>query len=97
LDDPGTAGTKDFIAQYYYQQGPVFQDRLRHGKAKRQEFTFVRLLQSRPEAFYLRINAKTPGIYTYSCVLTFGHMDTVVEETIVSSATCAFAGKRRKD
>jgi hypothetical protein len=86
IDNPEKAGKKEFIASYYYQSGEEVEGKLRREKPKRDPFVFVRLIEGKPEAFYLRINAKTAGIYTFSCVLTLSHKDSFIEECIVNSA-----------
>jgi hypothetical protein len=38
-------------------------------------FQFVRLREGKPEAFLLRINAITPGVYTFACEVVLSDKD----------------------
>jgi hypothetical protein len=50
--------------------------------------------------FLVRVNAKTPGVYTFSSVVRLSYRNTKREQTVVNSATYLFhpgAGDRPRD
>jgi hypothetical protein len=63
IDDPNKAGTSIFTANFLSEDSSIDNPR----KMKQTPFRFVRLTSGKPEAFVLRVNAVSPGIYTFSC------------------------------
>jgi serine/threonine protein kinase len=57
---------------------------------KREEWTFVRLEEGKPEAFAVRVNAKTPGVYTFGCEVRLSYKDIESQQTIIASETFLF-------
>jgi serine/threonine protein kinase len=70
----------------------------RNGEGKRAAFTFVRLIEAKPQAFAVRVNATTPGRYTFSCVARLSYKDEESRQTIISSETWFFhrSGQKHK-
>jgi hypothetical protein len=56
----------------------------------RQALAFVRLVEGKPEAFVVRVNAKTPGVYSFSSVVRLSYRGEESKQTVVSSATFLF-------
>jgi hypothetical protein len=90
IDKPGI-GTNTFSANYFFEnEVKAGQDARIEGKTKRHELEFVRLVEGKPEAFIVRVNAKTPGVYTFSAVVRLSYKDVETKQTIVSSETFLF-------
>jgi len=78
IDDPRVSRSNVFRARYYFERG------------KKQKIGTLRLEKGKPETIVLRINAKTPGIYTFACELLLSYKDTKEKITIVKSAEFLF-------
>jgi hypothetical protein len=79
IDDPAVARRNQFTARYVSQastQGQVGVIRLRPGH---------------PEAFVVRLNALTPGVYTFDVSLDVRHKDSMQNVAIVQSEVFLFA------
>jgi hypothetical protein len=87
VDNPSLAKTSRFSASYLYGDGK---------KPKRQELAFVRLAERKPEAFFVRVNAKTPGRYTFHPVVRLSYRGVEREQTVVKTATYLFDINKRK-
>jgi hypothetical protein len=87
IDKPGV-GTDTFSASLFY-ENETKAGRFT-GTTKRHDLEFVRLVEGKPEAFVVRVNAKTPGVYTFSARVRLSHKDTESRQTIVRSATFLF-------
>jgi hypothetical protein len=89
IDDPGRAKTNTFAA------GFVSRSEAKPGgrgsrKGVREELQFVRLAEGKPEAFVARVNARTPGVYTFSGVVRLSYKGVESRHTVVSSETFLF-------
>lgn len=83
MDDPRVSRTDTFRAKHYYEKG------------QRKEIGPVRAEKGKPETFVIRINAKTPGIYDFSCELLLSHGNTKEKVVLVRSQEFLFDGKRK--
>lgn len=92
IDNPTLARTNRFSATYLYDDGGGRRAALvpHPGKPKRHELAFVRLVEGKPQAFLVRVNAKTPGVYTFRAVVRLSYRDTSREQTLVESETFLF-------
>jgi hypothetical protein len=88
IDNPSLAKTSQFSARYLFE--PVLLPGAMKLEQKRHELAFVRLTEGEPQAFLVRVNAKTPGVYTLSAVVRLSYRDTEREQTIVNTATYLF-------
>jgi hypothetical protein len=91
IDNPDLARTNTFSAGYFYGNEAKPGERANR-KGKRQDLAFVRLVEGKPEAFVVRVNAKTPGVYTFSSVVRLSYKDVESKQTVVSSETFLFDG-----
>jgi serine/threonine protein kinase len=73
IDDPNRAGTNVFVANKLSEFSSI--DNPRKMDMKQTPFRFVRLTSGKPEAFLLRVNAVSPGIYTFSCDVILSYKD----------------------
>jgi hypothetical protein len=95
LDDPGRVGRDTFSASYFFgNEGKPQEGRPRRGK--RLDLGFVRLFEGKPEAFLVRVNANTPGQYTFGCMVRLGYKDIEVTQAISGPKTFLFVGERKK-
>jgi len=60
------------------------------GKPVVKKLEFARLTEGTSEQYVVRLNAKTPGIYRFSCVVRLSDKDSESKQTVISSATYAF-------
>jgi hypothetical protein len=75
-----------FPATYFDEGSPA-----RGREGRRSAFTFVQLAEGKPEAFAVRVNAKSTGLYTFSCVARLSYKDEESRQTIVTSKMFLFA------
>jgi hypothetical protein len=90
VDHPTAAGTNVFLARYYEQRKPFDKLDLQPEPSWHVRDVFVRLEKGKPEAFLLRISAKTPGIYTLFCEVTVSSRDTVSSQRVGKPQTVFF-------
>jgi hypothetical protein len=91
IDKPSLLGTNTFSASYFFQNDVKASKNARHmEKTIRQNLEFVRLAEGKPEEFFVRVNAKTPGVYTFSAVVRHSYKDLERKQTIFSSETFLF-------
>jgi hypothetical protein len=97
MDKPDDVKGRTFTASgYFFSESEPGQRLHRKGKGQRRDLEFVRLTEGKPEAFVVRINANTPGVYTFSGVVRLSYRDEQSEQAIFSSETFLFDGQRKK-
>jgi hypothetical protein len=89
IDRPHLAKRNTFSASYFFRHEPE-PGKGRGGRGKREDLGFVRLAEGKPEAFLVRVNAKTPGVYTFGGVVRLSYKDVQSQQTIFSSETFLF-------
>jgi hypothetical protein len=89
IDNPDLAKKNTFPASFFFRGGGKPGEGGSR-KKRRQDLTFVRLVEGKPEAFVVRVNAKTPGVYTFSSVVRLSYKDVDSKQTVVKSATFLF-------
>jgi hypothetical protein len=85
IDHPTRAGTNVFVAKYFEKGKPIGD--FRYEESKYIPDVFVRLENEKPEAFLLRLGAKTPGIYTFFCEVSVSAKDLVSNQIIGETKT----------
>ena len=95
IDNPDLARKTTFSASYFFGSEAKPGERGSR-KGNRQDLAFVRLVEGKPEAFVVRVNAKTPGVYTFSSVVRLSYKDVESKQTIISSETFLFEELRRE-
>jgi hypothetical protein len=95
IDDPHLARKNTFSASYIF-GNEVKPGGRRNPKGQRQDLAFVRMVEGKPEAFVVRVNAKTPGVYTFSSVVRLSYKGVEGQQTIIRSQTFLFDGMRNK-
>jgi Protein kinase domain len=91
IDRPDLAKKKTFSASYFFRHEPKTGEGGSR-KGKREDLGFVRLVEGKPEAFVVRVNAKTPGVYTFGSVVRLSYKDVESKKTVVGSETFLFDG-----
>jgi hypothetical protein len=81
LDNPKVAKTNIFMSDFIIEKG------------KRKNFGGVRLKKEQPEKLVVRINAKTPGIYTLQCELIARHENDKETVTLTKVTDWLFDGQ----
>jgi predicted Ser/Thr protein kinase len=89
IDRPDLAKKNTFSASSFFGTGGKPGDG-GDRKGGRQDLAFVRLIEGKPEAFVVRVNAKRPGIYTFGSVVRLSYKDIQSEQTVIDSATFLF-------
>ena len=85
IDDPKVARNRIFKASYVFDKG------------QKKKIGTMRLKKEAQETFVVRINARSPGIYKFSCELLLSSSDSKEKVTIVRKAEFLFDGRSSRD
>jgi hypothetical protein len=90
IDHPTASRTNVFLARYYEQGKPIGEWGFQHERSRPVPDVFVRLERGKPEAFLLRLSARTPGIYTLFCEVTVSSRDKASDQRVGETQTVFF-------